>query len=346
MTSQIHGVTQQKRFDGIEVASATPRRGAMFYRLAEKVLMLFAIALLDAMAGATVEHAVAAPPVTTRPAIDASAHSIFMRRMAEKSFKMGLSAAYYENASGLTKNSRVCVADLLTLGLAVAANPTLSRIWSATNRIVTIHGPHARSEEIVHGYTKLRGYPAFQRKHPFLGGKDGSLSYNDLTVRAHVIMTEVTGRRILIALAGQAYSDDPFAADLEICDLMESMLKGRARPPTPTLDALEAKFGAYAFATLDGQLRFESRHSRRLQVPASTTKLMTALCCLDVVKDVSRKMTVRQRDIVGGSGYKCFDGDELTWEDALYSIMLPSSNTLAEAAATAAGELMLPENLR
>ena len=194
MTSQIHGVTQQKRFDGIEVASATPRRGAMFYRLAEKVLMLFAIALLDAMAGATVEHAVAAPPVTTRPAIDASAHSIFMRRMAEKSFKMGLSAAYYENASGLTKNSRVCVADLLTLGLAVAANPTLSRIWSATNRIVTIHGPHARSEEIVHGYTKLRGYPAFQRKHPFLGGKGGSLSYKYLLIHIFTLNDSVIGQ--------------------------------------------------------------------------------------------------------------------------------------------------------
>lgn len=292
--------------------------------------------------GATV---VSASP-TSRPDVSDSGHSIFLKRMGEKASALGMTAAYYENASGLTKKSRVSASDLLKLGEAAVANPTLAKIWAATERTVSISGPHARQERIVHGYTTLKGYAAFVKRYPFLGGKGGSLSYNDLSVRAHLIVTEVAGTRLLIALAGQECSDDPFALDLEICEKAAAMLSGTAAPSAPGLAALEAKKGAYAFATLDGRLRYESREAHRLQVPASTTKILTALCCLETVGDVSRTLTVRSRDIVGGSGYACFDGDVLTYEDALYSMMLPSSNTLAESVATAAGECLIDGGVR
>ena len=287
--------------------------------------------------------AVAVGEPSSRPDASDTAHALFLKRMGEKGVELGLEASYYENASGLTKKSRTCAADLLKLGLAAVANPTLARIWAATNRTVSIGGPHARQERLVHGYTTLKGYPAFARRYPFLGGKGGSLSYSDLTVRAHVILTEVRGVRLLIALAGQRCEDDPFALDLEICDLVAAELAGSPHPAIPRLEALEASGGGYAYATLDGRIRRKSPHARRPQVPASTTKIMTALCCLDLVRDVSRKMTIRKRDIVGGSGYACQDGDEITYEDALYSMMLPSSNTLAESVATGAGEFLLKD---
>jgi len=300
--------------------------------------------LVIGVIGAWTVAAVAAP--MSWPNETDSAHALFLKAMGEKAAALGMRAAYYENASGLTKKSRVSAADLLALGLEAARNPILSRIWAATNRTVAVTGPHARQEKLVHGYTTLKGYSAFARKYPFLGGKGGSLSYDDLSIRAHVILTEVAGTKLLIALAGQECSDDPFALDIEICEKVAAMLAGQAAPAAPGLAALEAKRGAYAFATLDGRLRCESRDAHRLQVPASTTKIVTALCCLDAVKDVSRPMTVRARDIVGGSGYKCFDGDVMTYEDALYSMMLPSSNTLAESVATAAGEVLLARESR
>ena len=280
---------------------------------------------------------------TARPDRADSAHAFFMKAMGEKAAALGMRTAYYENASGLTKKSRVSAADLLALGLEAAKDPVLSRIWAATNRTVSIAGPHARQERIVHGYTTLKGYRAFARRYPFLGGKGGSMQYPDLSVRAHLILTEVSGTSLLIALAGQEWADDPFALDIEICERVSARLSGAAEPPAPGLDALEAKGGAYAFATLDGRIRFESREAHRLQVPASTTKILAALCCLDIVKDLSRTLTVRKQDILGGSGYTCFDGDVVTFEDALYSMMLPSSNTMAESVATAAGECLLVE---
>ena len=221
------------------------------------------------------------------------------------------------------------------------AYPTLARIWAATIRTVSIGGPHARQERLVHGYTTLKGYPAFARRYPFLGGKGGSLSYSDLTVRAHVILTEVKGVRLLIALAGQRCEDDPFALDLEICDLVAAELAGSPHPATPRLEALEASGGGYAYATLDGRIRRESPHARCPQVPASTTKIMTALCTAEAEKDMSQKLTVRFDDLRGGSGIECHSGDVLTYEEALYALLLSSSNTLAEALAASVGTLLI-----
>ena len=274
-----------------------------------------------------------------------SGWAIFMKRMGEKVTALGMTASYFQNASGLTLRSRISTSDLLKLGEAAVANPTLARIWAATERTVEIGGPHARQEKIEHIYAKLEGYAAFVKRYPFLGGKGGSICNGDLSVRTHLIVTEVVGERILIALAGQEASDDPFALDLEVCGLADAMLKGTEPPPAPGLAALERKLGGYAFASLDGRLRYESREAHRPQVPASATKILTALCALDIVKDISRKLTLRSQDILGGSGYTCFEGDEVTFEDALYSMMLPSSNTMAESVATAAGALMLAEDL-
>ena len=261
----------------------------------------------------------------------------------EKVTALGMTAAYFQNASGLSLKSRISAADLLKLGEAAVANPTLARIWAATERTVELGGPHARQEKVEHVYAKLEGYEAFVRRYPFLGGKGGSICCDQLSVRAHLIVTEVAGERILIALAGQEAADDPFALDLEVCGLAEAMLAGMEPPSAPGLAALEKKLGGYAFASLDGRLRYESREAHRPQVPASATKILTALCALDVVKDISRKLTLRSQDILGGSGYACFAGDEISFEDALYSMMLPSSNTMAESVATAAGALMLAE---
>ena len=292
--------------------------------------------------GASVDET---PPSAQPDAAD-SGWAIFMKRMAEKATALGMTDSYFENASGLSLKSRISASDLLKLGEAAVANPTLARIWAATERTVEIGGPRARQETIKHVYAKLEGYEAFVKRYPFLGGKGGSICCDQLSVRAHLIVTEVAGERIVIALAGQEASDDPFALDLEICALAEAMLKGTEPPPTPGLAALEEKLGGYAFASLDGRLRCESRETHRLQVPSSATKVLTALCALDVVADVSRKLTLRSQDVRGGSGYTCYVGDEVSFEDALYSMMLPSSNTMAESVATAAGGLMLAENRR
>ena len=113
-----------------------------------------------------------------------------------------------------------------------------------------------------------------------------------------------------------------------------------------------AAMGAFALATLvasatepaapkplpdpegvSEQLVTEDRRSaflRRMADKASALGMKTALCALDAAGDSRTPVVVRQSDITRGSGIKCYEGDEFSFEDALTAMILPSSNTLAE----------------
>ena len=111
---------------------------------------------------------------------------------------------------------------------------------------------------------------------------------------------------------------------------IEAALRGEVAPATPLLDAHAAAGGGYAWSSFDGSRSHAGPNADKPLVPASTTKMMTALCALEAAGDSRAPVVVRQSDITGGSGIKCWEGDEFTLEDALTAMILPSSNTLAE----------------
>ena len=265
----------------------------------------------------------------------------FLSRMKARAAELGMVETRLVNPSGLTKDSRSSANDLLRLGLALVDHPVLARIWGATNHMVKIEGPNARRVDVTHNYVALKNFGAFTASYPFLGGKGGSLNYPDLKIRAHVVVTEVGGVRYVISIMGMAFGDDPFALDLEICARIAAEQKGEEPPAAPAVAALLAKGGGYAYSSLDRTRRYASPNADRSQVPASTTKIMTALCTVETVKDLSRKLTVRFDDLRGGSGIECHSGDVLTYEEALYALLLSSSNTLAEALAASVGKLLM-----
>ena len=268
----------------------------------------------------------------------------FLARMKARADELGMVETRLVNPSGLTKDSRSSANDLLRLGLAFVDHPVLARIWGATNHVVKIEGPNARRVNVTHNYLALKNFGAFTASYPFLGGKGGSLAYPDLRIRAHVIVTEVCGDRYVISIMGMAFEDDPCVLDLEICARIAAERNGKRLPAAPALEALLTKGGGYAYSSLDRTRRYVSPNADRSQVPASTTKIMTALCTVETVKDLSQKLTVRFDDLRGGSGIECHSGDVLTYEEALYALLLSSSNTLAEALAASVGALLLPSN--
>ena len=265
----------------------------------------------------------------------------FLARMKARAAELGMVETRLVNPSGLTKDSRSSANDLLRLGLALVDHPMLARIWGATNHMVKIEGSNARRVDVTHNYVALKNFGAFTASYPFLGGKGGSLNYPDLKIRAHVVVTEVGGVRYVISIMGMAFGDDPFALDLEICARIAAEQRGEEPPAAPAVAALLAKGGGYAYSSLDRTRRYASPNADRSQVPASTTKIMTALCTVEAVKDLSQKLTVRFDDLRGGSGIECHSGDVLTYEEALYALLLSSSNTLAEALAASVGKLLM-----
>lgn len=73
--------------------------------------------------------------------------------------------------------------------------------------------------------------------------------------------------------------------------------------------------------------------------PASMTKLMTALLAIERGTDLEQPIAVLESDLRKGSGNHLLTGDTLTLRDALHSLLIPSSNTAAEAIARTLGQL-------
>lgn len=76
-------------------------------------------------------------------------------------------------------------------------------------------------------------------------------------------------------------------------------------------------------------------------LPASVTKVMTAITGLDFVTNINEVVTIKAVDIQSGSGAVFEDGDTVSIKDILYAMMLPSSNTGAQAFARVCGEKIL-----
>lgn len=71
--------------------------------------------------------------------------------------------------------------------------------------------------------------------------------------------------------------------------------------------------------------------------PASLTKLMTALLAVERCGDLQTPITVDAKDLRPGSGNHHVPGDVMSLHAALHSLLIPSSNTAAEAIARSVG---------
>lgn len=71
--------------------------------------------------------------------------------------------------------------------------------------------------------------------------------------------------------------------------------------------------------------------------PASLTKIMTCMILLDNEQNMSRTMEVLAEDATAGSGNNLLTGDIITVSDAIYNMMLPSSNVTTSVVARVIG---------
>lgn len=96
-----------------------------------------------------------------------------------------------------------------------------------------------------------------------------------------------------------------------------------------------AMYEQYAFDLL------YSQNANTQAVPASTTKVMSLITGLDYVDSVKEVITIKSSDVQSGSGNYFSAGDMMTIEELMLAMMLPSSNTAAQAFARICGEKML-----
>ncbi len=89
-----------------------------------------------------------------------------------------------------------------------------------------------------------------------------------------------------------------------------------------------------------GDVELYSKDPDAVRHPASLTKVMTAMVMLDNLSDMAATFTVEAGDATGGSGNNLQTGDVISASDALYNMMLPSSNVTTSVVARSIGETL------
>ena len=288
---------------------------------------------------------------------DADCTTAFLAYMAAKCTEWGMDGTHYENPSGLTTASYSTPRDELKLGFAVTANNKALDIWSVPDATFSIRGDHARTISVANNVFSL--YSALDSSgYNFLGGKGGSLTMSGYD-RAAVLLVEIESHPVILALMarGQTAYQNIANSAKELCDMVKASINGQTPSAGTNLTALVSGGGGYAACLVPGAsggyLHFAtpaelltrahsiSGNPTANRVPASTTKTMTMLCALDYFYDTHETVTVKTVDIVGGSGSTFYDGDELTFWDAVRIMMMESSNTLANTIARETGYKIL-----
>ena len=109
----------------------------------------------------------------------------------------------------------------------------------------------------------------------------------------------------------------------------------------PQASALSAE-KAIVLDAATGRVLYEKNADAR-QIPASLTKVLTAVCAVDLLKDLDTRISYKQYDvnICPWFAEEFYAGDEVTLEDALFAMLLPSENVTAFTIARTAGYALI-----
>ena len=158
-----------------------------------------------------------------------------------------------------------------------------------------------------------------------------------------------TGKNILIAALLDAGSEaNRFLAMKQLLDIGKKKL-ANSEAVIADSEFTYASKGAVAILPFGNTAMYEkypfdllySKAETTQSIPASTTKVMSLVTGLDYVDSIKEVITIKSTDIQSGSGNYFAAGDTMTIEELMLAMMLPSSNTAAQAFARICGEKML-----
>lgn len=263
-------------------------------------------------------------------ATDAECISLFMEEVNKKANKLRMTSSTFGRASG-DSNCSTNARDLLRLGIAACDYPSLLRVWGCDRIVVmTKEGKSVTLATTVKS-TELESY------YTLLGGKTGSMS----GVRNLLVIGIVEGKIVCGVIMNATSDANRFVAMKQLFDIAKKTINGQSVSSDSVTEATSAIIAVVpqipsAWNDTDVQVLFE-QNADTVTMPASVTKVITALTMLDHVKDLNEKITFIASDLIGGSGSVFANGDTITYEDALYAMMLPSSNMAAQCIARNVG---------
>lgn len=262
----------------------------------------------------------------------------FMDEMNAKAASIGMTNSNFIRAAGDGEN-QTTPKDMVMLTLIASSYQRLAGIWSKDSYTCK---PRQSGASTVSFSTTVKN-TVLEESYPILGGKTGH--YGDTYALACIC--NVGGKQVAGYIHGTAgnQTTDRFGAMKELMDIANTILSGGTNADTVTKadEAIAVLVPTYFTANYEQQTMevLYAQNETNIIVPASTTKILTALTALDWIEDINETFTFIQSDMIGGSGAVFKVGDVVSFKDALYALMLPSSNQSAQAMARVVGRKIL-----
>ena len=254
----------------------------------------------------------------------------FIRGMNCKSRCLKMKNSRFVNASGATGSSFSTAHDLTLLCKTAIKFDAILDMWQTNTKTIKIKGPNQRDVEVKNLVFEraTKGMKKF-----LIGGKSGSWGSIN---RSHVFYVNVDGEYFIISIM----SNDIVSFEkiyVIASELIQSISIHEYGYYTKNLIKCGGGFSVVNCKTNIAILQHEQN---RKMIPASVTKVLTAICALESKVPLETVVKVSAFDILGGSGSNYYPNDELSLSDALYAMMMESSNTLANSIARTIGSNM------
>ena len=270
---------------------------------------------------------------------DAQAEQAFVDEMNKKVAQLGGVAKFY-NSSGLTAAGQVGNAyDFNIFAIHASVKPEIASVWGQKTYTLNIKGSNARTVSVDTTVTS----PTLENFYTILGGKTGTAGIiHNLTA----IVTD--GNNIYVGTIMRG-TDDRFNDLKQAIEQAINKDKGLAYDVSLVGNS-DTAFSVVKYPTINPVLTTNykpkillSKNETVKNNPASMTKIVTSIVMLENATNLNQTITFQDSDLVGGSGVDIKAGDIITLRDALYTMMLSSSNNTAKAVSRVVGHNIITQ---
>lgn len=272
---------------------------------------------------------------------DKEAKATFMEYMNTKAKSIGMENTTFVDAAGFY--NRTTAYDLLRLAVYACGYRDLVETWHKNTYKITVNGRIPRTVTVNTTVTS-----SYLEDYYFLfGGKTGTVDGQANLLAVVEGPDERLFAVIILGAEGNRFEAARIALDAAMIKYYDKNADNSSLnvPAKSAAVCVIPNNNTLAYTDYNLNILYE-KDIYTLRTPASITKVMTSICMLDFVSDINESFEIKASDITSGSGNYFYDGDIITYKEALHAMLLPSSNTTAEATATAVGHRILDYNSR
>ena len=260
--------------------------------------------------------------VTKEDARDGKYVRSFVSAMNEKARRLGANDSLFIDPAGYdVEGSKATAHDLLVLFAKALENESIREILSTKEYSIKIDGIYKRVKKIE---TTVKGQDFDEGIFPIIAGKTGTSpghSYNLL------MLTRLSsGERIVCSILGSLSDERRWKDAYALVGYADKLLSGEDA-------SVEVSASYYEISEYPSLRTIAAKSPDNEEVPASLTKIATALTAVDFIDEWDQRVTIHSSDRMRGSGNHLYIGDVVTVRDLFYDMLLPSGNSAARTLA-------------